>query len=1557
MKVEDTGRQPRLDPAPLEAKPTLQQLLDNSTTVRVFAKDLEGRYLFVNRAFEQHVGRPAAEIVGLTPGDIVPAEVAAGLRANDRRVVETGIPLEVEETNVIRGERRTLLANKFPLLGPDGRPYAVCGISIDITERKRTEEALRRAALAVSTAEGPQVFEALVRQLADILDAGAAMISVFFDARRTQMRSLAACLDGRILRSFDYELAKSPCAGVIGQEFRYVREGVHPEFAPGTLFAERGFDSYAAYSLSASTGEQLGLIVVMDRRPLVERALTEAMLKIFAVRAAAEIERARADDALRASEASYRSIFEASEDAIFVHDWDTGRILDVSPKAAELYGHSREALLDLRVGDISANVPPYTEQDAMRLVQQAKVRSAPLRFEWCARHRDGHLMWHEVTLKRATIAGEPRILAFARDITEAKRAEEAMRASEEQYRAVFNASADALTLRDADFRIVDVNPALHAMTGFAREEVIGSNRMLFTPREDEAAARALFDRELRGEATQYEMEAVRKDGTRFALEVRGLPVQYRGQPHVLVIARDITERKRAEEAVHASEAQYRAIFNASADALVLWNSELKRVDVNPAYERLYGFAREEVLNATYPDHLPLEYVERRRELVRRTLAGEPCQAELEAIRKNGDRFHIEVRTIPIQHRGEPHVLAIVRDITERKRSEQALRASEEQYRAIFNASVDGLLLWDADHRIVDANEAFLSMHGYHRDELIGATHPVFIPPDLQGECAVLLPKILAGTPCRIEARTQRKDGTAFDVEIHGIPVQYQGRPHVLIILRDITEAKRAEERLRASEQRYRLLFEMESDAILIVDAESLRLLDANRAAESLWGYGRAELLAMTAVDLSAERESTRDTIQSPEGRVHIPLRYHRRRDGTVFPVEITSNRLYLDGRKTVIATVRDITERKRAEDALRLSEEQYRAVFNATADGLVLRDARNRVVDVNPALLAMTGRTREELLGADRWAFLPPEMHEQGMDFHRRVIAGETLAFDTSGVHKDGARLDVEVRCVPIRHHGEPHMLAMARDITARKLADEALRASEEQYRAIFDATADALVLRDTEFRIVDVNAAYCAMSGYAREEVLGADHVVANPRAIDGHIKTLHRKALAGEPIQFEAEWVRKDGARSEVEVRGVPIQHREQPHVLYIGRDIAARKRAEAERSALEAQLRQAQKMEAIGQLTGGIAHDFNNILTSIVGYVTLAAERDGAAGDAKLAGYLEQATRSCRRARDLIQQMLTFSRGQRSERRPVDLKKLVTESARLLHSSMPATLDLQTANGGSVPLVSLDPVQAEQVLLNLCINARDALEGEGHVRVGVRRARHAAVCASCRSAIDGEFVELAVSDDGPGIAPEVMERMFEPFFSTKEVGKGSGMGLAMVHGIVHDHGGHLVVDTRPGQGTTFRVLFPALQPDDAHTEHETLTGFVPPARKAALRGRVLLVDDEEMVRGFMRELLEGWGLEVAVAHNGAAAREAFARAPEDYHLVITDQTMPRLTGMELARQLLALRPALPVILYSGYADAITDGEVQAAGIRALVRKPVEPAALRALLESLLPTGGRAA
>src|SRR6202008_68318 len=254
-----------------------------------------------------------------------------------------------------------------------------------------------------------------------------------------------------------------------------------------------------------------------------------------------------------------------------------------------------------------------------------------------------------------------------------------------------------------------------------------------------------------------------------------------------------------------------------------------------------------------------------------------------------------------------------------------------------------------------------------------------------------------------------------------------------------------------------------------------------------------------------------------------------------------------------------------------------------------------------------------------------------------------------------------------------------------------------------------------------------------------------------------------------FEVHGRHKNGARFDVEMHAVPMRYRGQPHALGMARDITSRRHSEAERERLESQLRQAQKMEAIGHLAGGIAHDFNNILTGIQGYAQLAAERPAVAADAKLASHLDHLELACNRARELIQQMLVFSRGRRGTPRAGALAALGRQAVRLLRPPLPATLEIVPEFAADLPGALLDPVQAEQVLMNLCINARDAMQGRGSVQVGLSRvAMDGAVCASCRAAVRGEFVELSVADAGPGIAPEAMERMFEPFFSTKESGR---------------------------------------------------------------------------------------------------------------------------------------------------------------------------------------------
>jgi PAS domain S-box-containing protein len=518
-----------------------------------------------------------------------------------------------------------------------------------------------------------------------------------------------------------------------------------------------------------------------------------------------------------------------------------------------------------------------------------------------------------------------------------------------------------------------------------------------------------------------------------------------------------------------------------------------------------------------------------------------------------------------------------------------------------------------------------------------------------------------------------------------------------------------------------------------------------------------------------------------------------------------------------------------------------------------------------------------------------------------------------------------------------------------RRTDDAALRSSEQRYQTVFNASVDGLALCTPDGRIMDANPAFCRLHGYTREELLAAESFQFV------HPDSLHRcwaffeAASAGNDLSSEAQAQRKDGTIFDIEVHGVSVRYGDEPHLLMIMRDITERKQAEAERVRLEAQLRQAQKMEAIGHLTGGVAHDFNNILTSVMGYIAMAQERLAVQSDPKLELYLERALRSGRQARDLIQQMLTFSRGQRGEPRALQLAPVIRESVELMRSTMPSSIEFVTDLDTTLPAVLLDPVQLEQVLMNLCINARDAMQGSGTLRVSLQRTTHRdSVCTSCHRRVRGSYIELAVRDTGPGIAAEIIDRMFEPFFSSKEVGKGSGMGLSTVHGIVHDHEGHILVDTALGSGACFRVLFPAMTANAGGEATRAKTLPSSPGRQ--LRGRVLLVDDEPAVGEFMAELLGSWGLEVAVVRNPIAAQDLFAADPEHFDLVVTDQTMPRLTGLDLARTLLAMRPELPIVLYSGYADRITETHTRGSGIRAFVTKPVDVGTFFALLAGIL-------
>ena len=398
----------------------------------------------------------------------------------------------------------------------------------------------------------------------------------------------------------------------------------------------------------------------------------------------------------------------------------------------------------------------------------------------------------------------------------------------------------------------------------------------------------------------------------------------------------------------------------------------------------------------------------------------------------------------------------------------------------------------------------------------------------------------------------------------------------------------------------------------------------------------------------------------------------------------------------------------------------------------------------------------------------------------------------------------------------------------------------------------------------------------------------------------------------------------------------------------------RTREEHEHLQNQLLQARKMEAVGQLSGGIAHDFNNMLSSILGYAGLALERPDDLADSELDEYLQEVIRAGERARDVIGKMLSFSRARKGQAECIEVRPIICETIKMLRFTLPASIVLDVDPGDESLAANIDPVQLQQIIMNLSINARDAMRNKGVLNIVARALTVAGrdgrlECQSCRETISpGDYIDLSVRDTGGGIDQELLDRIFDPFFTTKDIGKGTGMGLSVVHGIVHEAAGHILVESVRGEGMAFRILLPASA--GGGDEPATDTSSLVELGAAIGAARILVVDDETSVAGFLRELLHLAGYEVVLAGDGAKALEIFQQQSGRFDLVVTDQTMPNLTGAELARQLLALSPDLPVILCTGYSEEVDEACARKIGIQGYMEKPVSSRVLLGRIAELL-------
>jgi PAS domain S-box-containing protein len=429
------------------------------------------------------------------------------------------------------------------------------------------------------------------------------------------------------------------------------------------------------------------------------------------------------------------------------------------------------------------------------------------------------------------------------------------------------------------------------------------------------------------------------------------------------------------------------------------------------------------------------------------------------------------------------------------------------------------------------------------------------------------------------------------------------------------------------------------------------------------------------------------------------------------------------------------------------------------------------------------------------------------------------------------------------------------------------------------------------------------------------------------------HRLIEQGKPVPLiQEKIVRLDQKVIDVELRQIEVLDRDDHTVMVVGQDITEQKKAVREKELLQEQLQQAQKMEAIGTLAGGIAHDFNNILAAILGYAELASL--DIPKDSKAQENLQNSIKSAHRAKNLVQQILAFSRQKKQERRPMDIRPIMKEGVKFLRASLPSTIEIRQEMEENLGTIEADPTQIHQVLINLCMNASQAMDGQGGVlgvflnKIDLDEGRS----LPGLGLEPGPYLRLRVSDTGQGIPPEILPRIFDPYFTTKEVGKGTGLGLAVVHGILKSYGGGISVSSEVGKGSSFDVYFPRIEAPGSTLEAVKVEPL-PRGRKE----RVLFVDDEQAIVEIGQKFLEYLGYEVVVRTSSLEALELFRAKADQFDLVITDMTMPNLTGEGLARGILGIRPGMPIILCTGFSEHMSGEKAKALGIREFVLKPL--------------------
>ncbi|HVO66677.1 MAG TPA: PAS domain S-box protein [Syntrophales bacterium] len=1063
--------------------------------------------------------------------------------------------------------------------------------------------------------------------------------------------------------------------------------------------------------------------------------------------------------------------------------------------------------------------------------------------------------------------------------------------------------------------------------------------------------------------------------------------------------RDVTDHKLAQEELIWKTAFLEAQVEATTDGILVVDSNNRKILINQYLLDLWKVPQH--VRDDKDDTSLLQYVTSLTKYPEQFLEKvtylyeHPNETSMDEVEfKNGmvlDRYSSPVLGKDGKYYGR---IWTFRDITGYKRVLEALKESQQKLLDIIDFLPDASFVIGKEGKVIAWNKAIEEMTGIQAADMLGKGNYEYALPFYGVRRPILIDLVFA--PCediKKKYRFVRQEGDVLLAEA-SVPVRggeiralwgkarplYDSKGNIvgaIESIRDVTERKQAEESLRESEERYRRMTQCIPDAVWTADLSG-RFTYVNSALASMHGWTAAAALERNFRDLITPQQVAKDEAMIEDALAKMALQqYDRntvysfeseelRKDGSTFWADVSASFLWSeDGRPIgIIGITRDITERKRAEDSIRESEAKFRALAVSSPSAIFLVQG-TRFIYVNPAFSMVTGYTIDDLVKINFWDVVHPDSKETVAKRGLGRLRGENLPprYEIKLLTKDGRTRWVDYSASVIEVDNKPTIMGSAFDITERKSAEQELRAkheelsaayqqlaaydkelaknykelsesqhalrkSEERYRNIFENAVMGIFHTTREGRYLRANPAGAKMYGYeSAEDMIQSVTDMAAKIYVDPEDRARFREIMGseGRVENFESEHYRKDGSKIWTVLNSRAV-HDNSGRTLYYEttiEDISKRK-------LLETQLRQTQKMEAIGTLAGGIAHDFNNILSAIIGYTDMALTDHKM--DARLRHYFEQVLKAGERARELVKQILTFSRRSEEKLYPLRISPIVKEVLKLLRAILPATTEIRQEIQCDPDVVRADPTHIHQIMMNLCTNATHAIGArKGKLTVRLMPVEIKAEDTLIHHGlIPGAHIRLTVSDTGHGISAGIMDMIFDPFFTTKKPGEGTGMGLSVVHGIVKSYGGAITVRSEVGKGTEFDVYLPLLMETDEWQKKTAVD----------IEGGdecILFVDDEEALVSLGKDMLSSLGYKVTIRTSSVEALELFRNNPNSFDIVITDMTMPNMTGIELAQELLRIRPDTPVILCTGFSEAITPDRAKGLGIKDFVMKPV--------------------